>query len=133
MFYTNIQFPPVFHGKSFVTQVAGNPAFVEKNLAALHNTKRVIASIELESWQGPRARETDWKKGLQILHKYDLRSFKLRDSKCGGATDAVFLFGLGSGPGLECFLTRKTQSKDWSAIFWTAEQKPEQILRWLTW
>ena len=23
----------------------------------------------------------------------------MRDSKCGGATDATFLFGLGSGPG----------------------------------
>ena len=34
-----------------------------------------------------------------MLHKHELRSFKLRDSKYGGATDAEFLFGLGSAPG----------------------------------
>ena len=40
-----------------------------------------------------------WKECLKLLHKHGLRSFKLRDSKCGGATDAELLFGLGSAPG----------------------------------
>ena len=64
LFYTNIQFPPVFNRKSFITLVAGSPVFVEKTLAALHNTKRVLVSIELESRQGPHALKTDWKKSL---------------------------------------------------------------------
>ena len=89
----------VFHRKARITLVAGSCVFVEKTLAALHDTKRVLVSFELEGRRGSNARKTEWKKSLNLLHKYELRSFKLRDSKCGGATDTVFLFGLGSGPG----------------------------------
>ena len=58
LFYTNIQFPPVFHRKACITLVAGSCVFVEKTLAALHDTKRVLVSFELEGRRGPNARKT---------------------------------------------------------------------------
>ena len=49
--YTNIQFSPVSHRKSFITLVAGSPAFVEKTLAALHNTTRVLVSVGMDRFR----------------------------------------------------------------------------------
>ena len=49
-FYTNSQFPPVFHRKTFITLVAGSPTFVEKTLATVHDTTRVLVSFELNLW-----------------------------------------------------------------------------------
>ena len=59
LFYTNIHFPPVFHRKACITLVAGSCVFVEKTLAALHDTKRVLVSFELEVRRGPHARKTE--------------------------------------------------------------------------
>ena len=99
LFYTNIQFPPVFNRKSFITLVAGSPVFVEKTLAALHNTKRVLVNVEMDRFRSALVLKKEWKRGLQVLQRFGLRTFSLTDSKCGGATDAQFFFGLGSGPG----------------------------------
>ena len=104
VFYTNSQFPPVFHKKLCITLVAGSPSFVERTLAAVHDTKRVLVSFELNLLAPrrgiePKTLKMAWKECLKVLHKHELCSFTLRDFKCGGATDAVFLFGLGSGSG----------------------------------
>ena len=79
--------------------MSGNHKFVKETLVQLHDTNNVFVSVELNRLKSARTLKLDWNRGLQVLQEFGLQSFKLRDSKCGGATDAAFLFDVSSGPG----------------------------------
>ena len=53
--YTNIQFSPVFQRKTFIALVTGTPDFVERTVAVLHSTKRVLVSVELNRLKSDQA------------------------------------------------------------------------------
>ena len=69
-------------------------------MTQLHDTKRVLVNVELNSLKSDQALKRDWREGLQVLRKWDLGNFTLRDSKYGEATDVNFCSGWEAALGL---------------------------------